>query len=141
MASWNAQNGISKMPATSGTDARNGPKKRPMKMPGMPQVFTKRSPRGISSGCRDSGQTCATEYSSLSPIQYDSQSPSAAPSAPAIHTGQKLMPLEFDQRADRHQRAPGRDQQRNEGERLAEASANTIGGAQAACRRTNSVTC
>ena len=69
LAIWKYQNGISKMPATSGTTARNGPKKRPMKMPGMPQVFTKRSPRGIISGCVDSGQMCATEYSSLRPIQ------------------------------------------------------------------------
>ena len=32
-AIWNRQNGISKMPAISGTEARSGPKKRPMKMP------------------------------------------------------------------------------------------------------------
>ena len=35
-ANWNRQNGISKMPAISGTEARSGPKKRPMKMPARP---------------------------------------------------------------------------------------------------------
>src|SRR5579862_9307873 len=69
LAIWNCQYGISKMPATSGTTARKGPKKRPMKMPGMPHAFTKRSPRGIISGWRDSGQMRATEYSSFRPTQ------------------------------------------------------------------------
>ena len=68
-ASWKRQYGISKMPATSGTTARNGPKNRPMKMPGMPHFFTKASPRGISSGWRESGHMCATEYSSFKPTQ------------------------------------------------------------------------
>jgi hypothetical protein len=34
----------------------------------------------------------ATAGPSLVPIQYDSQSPSPAPAAPATQTGQKLMP-------------------------------------------------
>ena len=32
LAIWNGHHGISRMPATSGTEARNGPKKRPMKI-------------------------------------------------------------------------------------------------------------
>jgi hypothetical protein len=40
-----------------------------MKMPGTPHFFMKASPRGISSGWRDSGQIFATEYSSLTPTQ------------------------------------------------------------------------
>src|SRR5262249_59597302 len=39
LASWNCQNGISKMPAIKGTDARNGPKNRPIKIPGIPHLF------------------------------------------------------------------------------------------------------
>ena len=57
------------MPATSGTEARNGPKKRPMKIASMPQRFTNASPFGSNSGWRDSGQTCATGGPSLMPIQ------------------------------------------------------------------------
>src|SRR5262249_46351063 len=93
LATWKRQYGIARMPAISGTEARNGPKKRPMKMPGTPHRFMKRSPRGRRSGWRESGQICATGGPSLRPIQYDSQSPKPAPSAAAMHTGQKLMPL------------------------------------------------
>src|SRR5258707_923644 len=50
LATWNCQYDISKMPAASGTDARNGPKNRPMKIEGTPQFFTKASPRGRISG-------------------------------------------------------------------------------------------
>jgi hypothetical protein len=35
----------------------------------MPHFFMKASPFGIRSGWRDSGHMCATECSSLSPIQ------------------------------------------------------------------------
>ena len=52
----------------------------------------KASPFGIRSGCFDSGQMCWTVYSSFRPIQYDSQSPIAAPSDAAIQIGQKLIP-------------------------------------------------
>ena len=38
------------MPAASGTEARSGPKNRPMKIEGTPQFFTKASPRGRISG-------------------------------------------------------------------------------------------
>src|SRR6476619_29357 len=68
-AIWKRQNGISKMPATSGTEARNGPEKRPMKMPSGPHFLMKASPFGIRSGYLDNGQTCCTVYSSLRPIQ------------------------------------------------------------------------
>src|ERR1700680_935131 len=50
LATWKGQYGISNIPAASGTEARNGPKKRPMKMLGTPQRFTKASPRGSISG-------------------------------------------------------------------------------------------
>jgi hypothetical protein len=50
LANWKSQYGISKIPAASGTEARKGPKNRPMKMLGTPQVFTKASPRGSRSG-------------------------------------------------------------------------------------------
>src|SRR3982750_84140 len=60
LAIWNCQYDISKMPAASGTEARKGPKNRPMKMLGTPQFLTKVSPRGIKSGYRDSGHIWAT---------------------------------------------------------------------------------
>ena len=50
LAIWKRQYGISKMPAASGTVARSGPKKRPMKMLGTPHFRTKASPRGSKSG-------------------------------------------------------------------------------------------
>ncbi len=68
-AIWKRQNGISKMPATSGTEARSGPEKRPMKMPSAPHFLMNSSPFGIRSGYFDSGQMCCTVYSSLRPIQ------------------------------------------------------------------------
>src|SRR5215475_13530279 len=37
-AIWNCHGGIRKMPATSGTEARNGPKKRPMKIASTPAL-------------------------------------------------------------------------------------------------------
>src|SRR4051794_7270174 len=53
-ATWKRQNGISKMPATSGTEARSGPVNLPMKMPSAPHFRMKASPLGIRSGCRES---------------------------------------------------------------------------------------
>ena len=69
LANWKVQYGMWKMPATSGTAARNGPKKRPMKMPAAPQRFMNASPRGNRSGWRESGHTCATAGPTLTPIQ------------------------------------------------------------------------
>src|SRR6202051_193016 len=60
LAIWKRQYGISKIPAASGTEARSGPKNRPMKILGTPQCFTKASPRGRISGYRDSGHIGAT---------------------------------------------------------------------------------
>ncbi|MNL68743.1 hypothetical protein D3C87_1935160 [compost metagenome] len=37
LAIWNAVCGMAQMPPTSGTTARNGPKKRPKKIPSTPQ--------------------------------------------------------------------------------------------------------
>src|SRR6266511_5958731 len=68
-ANWKRQYGIANTPATSGTEARNGPKQRPMKIASTPQRVTKASPRGIRSGWRDSGQTCATGGPSFTPTQ------------------------------------------------------------------------
>src|SRR5882672_5755468 len=50
LANWKSQYGISKIPAASGTEARKGPKNRPMKMLGTPHFVTKASPRGSKSG-------------------------------------------------------------------------------------------
>src|SRR6202521_141033 len=54
LANWNHQYGMVKIPAAKGTVARNGPKKRPTKIPTTPQRRTNLSPRGSKSGCRDS---------------------------------------------------------------------------------------
>ena len=110
LAIWNCQNGISKMPAIKGTEARKGPKNRPIKIPTTPHFFMKASPRGIRSGWRESGHICATVYSSLRPIQYDNQSPNAAPSDAETQIGQKLMSAVTNQRTDRDQSAPRRNQ-------------------------------
>src|ERR1700733_1068773 len=69
LAIWNCQYGISKIPAANGTEARKGPKNRPMKMLGTPQDFTNASPRGKISGYRDSGHICATRSLYLKPNQ------------------------------------------------------------------------
>ena len=59
LATWNGVRGILQAPATSGTMARSGPKKRPMKMPDQPHFLKKAWPRGIRSGWRDRGQVRA----------------------------------------------------------------------------------
>ncbi len=41
---------LATLPAASGTEARKGPKNRPMKMLGTPHFFTKASPRGSIAG-------------------------------------------------------------------------------------------
>jgi hypothetical protein len=49
LAAWKCQYGISKIPAASGTNARSGPKKRPMKILGTPHLRTNRAaPDSIS---------------------------------------------------------------------------------------------
>ena len=68
-AAWNSQNGMANIPATSGTEARSGPKNRAIMIATGPHNFTNRSPRGINSGWRDSGHICATAGPILRPIQ------------------------------------------------------------------------
>jgi hypothetical protein len=68
-AAWNCQYGVANMPATSDTEARSGPKNRPIMIANAPHCFTNRSPRGMSSGCRDNGHICATAGPSLRPTQ------------------------------------------------------------------------
>ena len=68
-ASWKRQYGISKMPATSGTTARNGPKNRPMKNAGNAPFLHEGLPARDQTGVAQSGHMCATEYSSFKPTQ------------------------------------------------------------------------
>ena len=60
MAIWNGVRGISKTPATSGTKARAGPKKRPRKIAQTPYFLVNVSPLAIRLWWFRSGQTwCA----------------------------------------------------------------------------------
>src|SRR3954469_12887375 len=77
------------MPATRGIEARKGPKKRPMKMASTPHLRRNAWPLGSNSGWLDSGHIRATGGPSLTPTQYESQSPNAAPSDAAIKIGHK----------------------------------------------------
>src|SRR5688572_6980443 len=79
LANWNGHHAMLRMPATSGTAARSGPKKRPMKIAATPHFSRKASPRGSRSGCRDKGQIFATEVLKVLPNQYETQSPKPAP--------------------------------------------------------------
>ena len=81
----------------------------------------------------------ATAGPILSPTQYDSQSPSAAPSAPAIHTGQKLSPLDAISAPMPTSAAHAGISSEMKASDSPKASANTIGGAQASCSRTKSM--
>src|SRR6185312_16564406 len=83
---------MDRIPATMGTDARKGPENRPTKIANTPQFLMKTSPRGSKSGCCENGHLQAIEPLNLAPIQYESQSPNSAPSAPLIHSGTKSMP-------------------------------------------------
>jgi hypothetical protein len=69
LANWNHQYGMVKIPAAKGTVARQGPKKRPMKIPATPHRCTNLSPRGSKSGCLDSGQIEATPSLNVTPSQ------------------------------------------------------------------------
>src|SRR5215468_3435798 len=140
-AVWNCHDGIRKMPATSGTEARSGPKKRPMKIASTPQRLTKASPRGSSSGWRDSGHTCATGGPSLMPTQNESQSPSAAPIAPATQIGQKLRLPELISTPMPTSAAQAGISSEMKASDSPNASANTIGAAHTSCVRTNSTIC
>ena len=97
------------------------------------------SPRGSNCGFDDSGQICATRCSSFCPIQKDSQSPKAAPSAPATHTGQKLMPpaaIKAPMATSAPQAGISSEMKASDSPK---ASANTIGGAHAALSRTKAM--
>ena len=55
-AAWKRSSGMAQIPATSGTDARSGPKNLPRKTLATPQRWKKRMPRGSRSGWRRIGQ-------------------------------------------------------------------------------------
>src|SRR5918993_5399195 len=57
LAAWNRTPGIRKMPAIRAMTARMGPKKRPRNTAQGPKRWKKSSPRTISLGLRDKGQT------------------------------------------------------------------------------------
>src|SRR5512144_3165463 len=84
---------MDKIPATMGTDARKGPENRPTKIASPPHFLMNASPRSSKSGRRANGHAPAIEFLNLAPIQYESQSPNAAPSAPPIQSGTKSMAL------------------------------------------------
>ena len=107
------------MPAASGTEARNGPKKRPMKMLGTPQSRTKASPLGqdfrIVRQRPDLGDLLLVFVAEPvgDPVAERRAEAAGEPHRPEADAGNP------DQRANGDQRAPGGDQQRNEGQRLA----------------------
>ena len=142
LAIWNCQNGISKMPATSGTTARKGPKKRPMKMPGMPQrlheALAARDHLRMTRQRPDAGDRIFELKTH--PIRQPVAKRGAERSR-AIHTGQKLMPLVESSAPIATSALQAGISREMKASNSPKASANTIGGAQAACRRTKSVTC
>src|ERR1700704_5114919 len=130
-----------KIPAATGTDARNGPENRPMKIARPPQFLMKASPRSSKWGWCENGHVRATEFLNLVPIQYESQSPSAAPVAAAIQTWTNSRPPVFI-RAPIPTRAAqdGRINDTNASD-SANARAKAIGAAQLSWVRTNSTIC
>ena len=129
-----------KIPAASGTEARNGPKKRPTKIAGEPQRCTNASPFGSNSGCRDSGQMRVIGVPTFMPTQYENQSPRAAPIAPAIQIGQKLRwPAPMSGPMPTSAAQAGISSEIN-GSDSPKASTNAIGDAHTSCSRTNSTT-
>nr|ALS89197.1 MetaGeneMark_Unknown Function [uncultured bacterium] len=119
-AIWKRQNGISNIPATSGTEARNGPEKRPMKMPSAPHFLMKASP------LRDQVRIFRQRPDVLHGVFELPADPVGQPVAQrgADRTGDPDRPeievARTDQRADQDQRSPGRNQQRNERQRFHE---------------------
>src|SRR6185437_8747991 len=102
------------MPATSGTEARNGPKKRPMKIPNAPLLhkgFTARNEVGMARQRPVMGDgVFELEPDPIrQPVAERGAERGRDPYRPEADAARP------DQRADRHQRAPGRDQQRDEG--------------------------
>src|SRR5262245_57671702 len=69
LANWNGQNGIEKMPATIGTEARNGPEKRAMTIAHTPHLRMNSSPCGSRSGWRVNGHILVSAPLNFAPIQ------------------------------------------------------------------------
>src|SRR5215468_6260220 len=95
---------MAKMPATSGTDARSGPEKRPMKMPRMPQRVMNRWP-------------------DLDPDPIGQPVAAGGADRPRDPDRPEADPARSDQIADADQRSPGRNEQRDEGERFTKGEA------------------
>ena len=111
-----------------------------MKMPGMPHFFTKRSPRGIRRDGATAARYAATEYSSFKPDPIGQPVAEAAPRLPAIHTGQKLMPLGPISAPIATSAPQAGISSEMKASDSPNASANTIGGAHAALSRTKAMT-
>jgi len=99
------------MPATSGTAARNGPKKRPMKIAAMPYFAMNACPRGSRSGWRESGHHPADRrFKGLAqPIREPV--PKRCANGRRDPDWNKTERASADQSPDGHQRGRGRKQQ------------------------------
>ena len=121
LATWKRQYGIANTPATSGTEARSGPEKRPMKIAERAPFADERLAR------RNDGRMLRQRPHVIDAIFELQADPVRQPVAErgADRAGDPDRPeIEIagaDDRADADQRRPGRDQQRNEGERLGKA--------------------
>ncbi len=126
------------MPAASGTEARSGPKNRPMKMLGAPHFFTKASPRGRISGVARQrphlgDMLLVFEAEPVGdPIAQRSPDPARNPDRPEVDAAGA------DQGADRHQRAQAGINNEMKASDSPNASSSTIGAAQAEWSRTKS---
>ena len=73
----------------------NWPENSPVKIARPPQFLMKASPRSSKWGWCENGHVRATKFLNLVPIQYESQSPSAASIAAAIQTWANSRPPVF----------------------------------------------
>ena len=108
------------MPAASGTEARSGPKKRPMKIEGTPHFLHEglaaRQDLGVARQRPHLGDVLLVPVAEPvgDPVAERRTNAAGQPDRPEADAA------DADQRADRDQRTPGRHQQRDERKRFAE---------------------
>ena len=110
LAIWNGHHAISRIPATNGTAARNGPKKRPMKIAAMPYFAMNACPRQQIGMARERPHPADRRFKGLAqPIREPV--PKRCANGRRDPDWNKTERASADQSPDGHQRGRGRKQQ------------------------------
>ena len=108
-------------PATIGTEARSGPEKRAMKIAAEPHFLMKASPAGMRLRVLRQRPHVIDAVFELEADPVGQPVAERRAERAGDHDRPEAQPARADQRAEPHQHAPGRDQQRNKRQRLGKA--------------------